>query len=486
MLRSGLRGTLRGPADSPVVGGTTLTSRRNVQLTASAIAAALVIIIGLWPPVAPENMHMDPPRSLARPVVASNNNVHHASGARDHARTQALPVMSTPDRRMRVAVTVLMANAPWKTPDIRPTLDGLLVLQRSVTDRSDHELLNITFVALVMPDVEQRVLSFLKWAGWVVEIRAPPLEASEVRNKQIAKEIVTDGAIGIAEMCKVYGFVMTAYDRVVMVDADVFFHQGVEHVLRDFDGTAFSLGDHLRKSGSSADHPDVGEHDDNDSTQRRAPSIGWTKGGWVIERINGGFLVFNPHSLGERHFTGIVDIVKEGDFRSGTGWRGSGIGWTYGGRTIQGVLPYYFFDGLVKELAKEGDAEGIDPSKVRNGSFSVYDVKLNRCRFNNMVQLEECKVTPYEQIVSNHFTGSCTKPWTCGSAGHPLCSRFVHEWWKLYDVVRLDYATRLGRAGPQSTEAQRNAAERLRSLRNRCHGGYQPMSESLIAVAMEQ
>jgi hypothetical protein len=450
-------------------------SRRITHVTVSAITAALVLLIVYW--VSSENTHAHYRPHSSAPIATSNE------APTTGADKIVSPMFSEPDRRMRVAVTVLMANAPWKTPDIRPTLDGLLVLQRSVMDRSDHELLNITFVALVMPDVEQRVLSFLKWAGWVVEIRAPPLEASEVRNKQIAKEIVTDGAIGIAEMCKVYGFVMTAYDRVVMVDADVFFHQGVEHVLRDFDGTAFSLGDHLRKSGSSADRRR------GDRGYQRDPSIGWTKGGWESERINGGFLVFNPHSLGERHFTGIVDIVKEGDYRLGSGWRGSGIGWTYGGRTIQGVLPYYFFDGLVKELAKEGDAEGIDPSKVRNGSFSVYDVKLNRCRFNNMVQLEECKVTPYERIVSNHFTGSCRKPWGCGKHEHPLCVQFVEQWWNTRNSVRDHYAAALAPRSSDvslSSDSRSKAAARLATLPDQCSRGYASISESIIEVAVEE
>jgi hypothetical protein len=35
-------------------------------------------------------------------------------------------------------------------------------------------------------------------------------------------------------------------------------------------------------------------------------------------------------------------VVREGDFHyDGGGWGGSGIGYSYGGETIQGVVPYY-------------------------------------------------------------------------------------------------------------------------------------------------
>lgn len=33
---------------------------------------------------------------------------------------------------------------------------------------------------------------------------------------------------------------------------------------------------------------------------------------------------------------------EQGDWRKGLGWGGSGIGWFYGGATIQGLLPYFY------------------------------------------------------------------------------------------------------------------------------------------------
>ena len=59
----------------------------------------------------------------------------------------------------------------------------------------------------------------------------------------------------------------------------------------------------------------------------------WTHGGLGGEEpLNGGFLVIKPH-LGD--FEEMLEIVREGDYRPGLGWRGVCC-WVYGGRTIQG------------------------------------------------------------------------------------------------------------------------------------------------------
>jgi hypothetical protein len=368
-----------------------------------------------------------------------------------------------------VAVTVLVTKTT-KTPDLNPTIDALAVLRQSVlaapappaTSPAAAFSLNTSFVALVTPDVDFRSRTVIAWLGYQVRLLQPPLEPADVRNKQIAKEVVTDGAMGIAEMVKVYGFTMHEFDYVLMVDADVHFHQSIAHPIADFR----TLG------GPRA-------------------SLGWTKGGWEAERINGGFLVFHPAADGRRHFDAIVDTLKEGDFRPGSGWRGKGIGWTYGGRTIQGLLPYYFFSRLVDEEKQHSGSDANDPptgsGKIANGSFTPADVKLDRCRYNNMVQLDPCKATPLDAVVSNHFTGDCMKPWWCQPPKHPLCGAFVDRWWRRWAETRDALSARAAAAG---TAAGAKAASALRGKpagrKARCPaGGYHALSPLLYEVAHE-
>ena len=64
----------------------------------------------------------------------------------------------------------------------------------------------------------------------------------------------------------------------------------------------------------------------------------------------------------------IIDIVVEGDYRGSAAWGGTRIGWFWGGRTIQGVLAYYY----------------------TNQTDASRSVRLDRCRYNTMADTDEC------------------------------------------------------------------------------------------------
>jgi hypothetical protein len=270
---------------------------------------------------------------------------------------------------LKVAVCVLLTHSD-RTPNMAPTVDGIGVLRHSIERVNPNH--PIDYIVIVTPSVPKKWFPILKNFGWIVREEKNPIEAHEIQNKRIADEVTRDGAMGISEMVKLVVLTWHQYDTILFIDADVSFHKNFNEL---FDVPA---------------------------------SLGWTMGGWESEKINGGFLVFRPnYGNGTQHFVNMIEILREGDFRPGSGWRGSGIGWTYGGRTIQGILPYYYF-------------------KVLNGT---QDYKLERCRYNNMVQLPRCKAWPEDNVTSNHFTGDCLKPWQCPGTSHPLCKSLTEKWW---------------------------------------------------------
>ena len=157
----------------------------------------------------------------------------------------------------------------------------------------------------------------------------------------------TDGCCGLSETLKLYVWLWTEFDYVLEIDADVHFHKNFDELF---------------------------EHN---------VTLGWTHGATAHmnqELLNGGYLIVKPNPHGPRHFKEMIEILKEGDF-TGAGWKKSGIGWVYGGRTIQGVLPYYYF-------------------KVAVGDEHEYD----RCKYNNMVEIDKCRKWVFENVTSNHFT----------------------------------------------------------------------------------
>lgn len=53
-------------------------------------------------------------------------------------------------------------------------------------------------------------------------------------------------------------------------------------------------------------------------------------------------LVSSKASRAWKYSIVLVAVVCQGDWKVGAGWRGSQIGYFYGGATIQGLLPYYY------------------------------------------------------------------------------------------------------------------------------------------------
>ena len=127
-------------------------------------------------------------------------------------------------------------------------------------------------------------------------------------------------------------------------------------------------------------------------------------------------------------FEEFRSVIREGDYGH-LGWGKTRIGVFWGGQTIQGVMPYFYF-------AKH-------PTKA---------LEVNRCEYNCMVDnpymvdtencldrkptCQDCRVQKFEDVRSAHFT-ICQKPWSCTVHDNPknekLCSRFHNEWFKLRD-----------------------------------------------------
>ena len=262
-------------------------------------------------------------------------------------------------------------------------LDNIAVQTSQVhrfRDQMTHDVQLIAYLS----NVTQHYVPFFHRLGWQTKIVELPIQPSDIRNAQIAKEVVTDGAIGIWEMLKLEAW-RPSFDveMIALVDTDIHFRQPFDKIFEP-------------------------------PWMAANATLGYTQGAWDIEKVNGGYLVVRPDERSEADYHKIYEVLREGDFRPGSGWRGKGLGWTYGGRTMQGLLPYYYMRG-------EGVGRGSE---------------MPRCNVNNMVNSDLCKPTKPEDVVSNHFTGGCMKPWQCGTPQHPLCKALTTQWWE--DVAVME------------------------------------------------
>ena len=151
---------------------------------------------------------------------------------------------------------------------------------------------------------------------------------------------------------------------------------------------------------------------------------------YINDRTLGGFLIIRP-SLGT--FEEFKNIIKKGDFGN-RGWGGTNIGNFWGGQTIQGIIPYFYYS------IRQDESE-----------------ELNRCEYNCMVDnpyvpgtticldrktdCQDCRIQKPENVFSAHFT-ICQKPWTCCFHTNPknavLCELFHDKWFSLRNEFEME------------------------------------------------
>lgn len=224
-----------------------------------------------------------------------------------------------------------------------------------------------------------------------------PIEETEVRNEKFAARLKDSGVIGSTEFIKLERLRMKGFHKVLFLDCDIMFHKRFHELLG------------------------------------MEENIGWPVGAFASEKLNGGFLLYNPdHPASLYHMNRIIDILREGDYDRPSGFRGSGLGAAWGGETIQGILPYYYFVEANKEQ------EMLEQSF--NFTLAPAHREIDRCRYNNMAQLD-CSNVTYEEVTANHFTtdDTCNKPWYCFDR-EPLCTTFSTMFAKRYKEMVLELA----------------------------------------------
>lgn len=264
-----------------------------------------------------------------------------------------------------------------------PYVDGALVLAESVEQAfAGSTEFRAEMLAIVGSDVSLSCEP-LAAAGFKILSREVPVKTSEIRSKYLRDNIDKSGCCGAVELLKLEGYTLMQYHRVMMMDMDTLLLRNVDSLLREDKMILFTY--------------DYAMH-----------------GHGPVPPFQGGFFVLKP-SMAD--YQAMVELVREGDFRDGTGWEGTNIGWCYGGQTIQGLLPFYY---TMKRPAEESR-------------------ELDVCYYNNMIGTDKQKSTPFSKIFSTHFT-VCQKPWDCPTSHVKLCKEMHNAWWR----YRFDLETKHG------------------------------------------
>lgn len=270
----------------------------------------------------------------------------------------------------RVAIMVSITNeTDPKYTDLLSALSQSVVEMEQAGSKYQFEM-----VAVIRPGFHLCIPALKAYNFKILE-KDVPVSLESIAPGAYNNHVAKSGCCGLAEFMKLHAFTLTEYYRVVHLDSDVLVTGNFDELL-DMD-----------------------------------KELVFTNSTLQGEALSGGVIIVKPSM---ENFQAIIDIVNEGDFRyDGSGWRGSGIGYSWGGETIQGVLPYYFLG-------------------FRKGEVSF---RADRCIYNNQGS-DLCKDIPLSKVKIVHMT-VCQKPWICSRMGHIKICEDIHDlWWKFnYDML---------------------------------------------------
>jgi hypothetical protein len=308
--------------------------------------------------------------------------------------------------RLKVAFAVFVSDVSSKEWE-----DALRVLAygiKKAANKSKHE---VRLVALSPKRLDTDKESVLKSYGFEDVLRRPvPVPASVMPHGEARQHMErrqgSDSRFQFLmeeETIKYWGVAMTDYDRVLVLDADFMILDPMDELM-EADADFIGIYDH------GLDTPD--SH---------------------VPPAQGGFLLFRP-SLAD--FEEIKGLTREADWKAdGTGWKGSRIGYCYGGVGPDGLLAYYYNKDALRNLPKKVLlSEGLSNPPERDSRMHaverpVYDLVINE---RLMRELENAsKEETIAGVKSVHFTGNCIKPWTCSEAKDWLCEGMFKKWWAL-------------------------------------------------------
>ena len=349
------------------------------------------------------------------------------------------------------------ANASQIMSAMRNNADGtlklavdLIVLVESIRNATLHSPYQTHLVALVRRSLlpaTHEVLTQLGFRIIVTDVLVPP---EDIVGETGRKSATGDTSLGGTQYLisdendKLLIYNLTEYDRVVSLDTDALVVDSIEELFGHPEETQGIL-DYYGLGDGDPDHPE---------------------GGWkqaVVPAVNGGFVVVRPS---REAFEGILDVYRRGDFTADSvdgymaGWDHTGTGYYYGGISVQGLIPaYYFRDAILNRTGNTTRFQAVqhvlktaEGRKFRELDQCVYDVLGHKnCwgKEGGVQGTQHCRnvdcspdANPTLEGVKAglkvvHFTGTCRdarpmslcKRQTVTLDGQAeLCKEFVRRW----------------------------------------------------------
>ncbi|CAM9690354.1 unnamed protein product [Pylaiella littoralis] len=322
-------------------------------------------------------------------------------------------------------------------PRALPMLDSAEVLLHSIQAACKLSRYRCETVAFALPSVGPEGLRHLENMGWRVVEKDVPVALEEIEDESYRNRVVKTGCCGEKEFIKLHAYTLTDYHRVVHLDTDTLILHPMDELMESAESLLYTT--------------------DPAMATRRSKEL----------PVQGGFLLVRPDL---RVYDELRAIIRKGDWKIGTGWGGSNIGYFYGGATIQGLLPYYYHvvaPGTAKELnrciynhmsdsdeCRRTDRYAVLPSGTEaDASPTLADAQRlaelgalggspgTRTPVSGTglaATMPDAAASGVSAIKSVHFTQSCMKPWHCGrrkDQNEGSCALLQQAWSETRSII---------------------------------------------------
>lgn len=347
----------------------------------------------------------------------------------DHEAATARTTTNTAASDVEVPVTIAYAVSFIKCGDFQTNSAGLtdasLVLRHSVHNVSARNpasgsRYDYKMYAIVHRQAE-KCSDKIRAAGFEVIVVDPPVRPEEIRGEHLRKNVRREWCCGSDEFVKLHAFHLLGDEEIfVHLDVDFAIYRPLDHL---FDAMLFDADTERGRSARAR----IERERDADAWPDRVDAFltrDWPQAApnKFPPGFQAGFLVGRRDP---KVFDEIVEIVREGNYTEGWGWKygwgNKGYGGYVGAMAMQGLVAYYY-DHVRPNTAVElnqcrHNHMGMDVRYNNPPNFARRYGRKGQCRNASPDDVcEDCMSTEMEKIYSAHYT-MCRKPWQCMATG---------------------------------------------------------------------
>ena len=335
-----------------------------------------------------------------------------------HSFRENLPTATT------VAYAVSLIQCSSKHANSAGLVDASLVMrhsihQTSVRNPNSGSKYDYKMYAIVHRDAE-KCSKPLKDAGFELIVVDPPVQPDEIRQEFLRKNIQRAFCCGHDEFIKLYAYNKMPEELFVHADIDFAFYKPMDHL---FDAILYSKESEQGKLARSM----IERERDTDTWPDKIDAFITRDWHQVAPNkfppgYQAGFIVGrrNPQVFDE-----MIEVIKEGNYSEGWGWKSGwgskGYGGYIGAMAMQGLVAYYY-DHIRPNTTVElnqcrHNHMGLDVRYNAAPNFRKRYGRKGQCRNGREDDVcEDCMVTEVDKIYSIHYT-VCSKPWQCLAKG---------------------------------------------------------------------